>query len=86
MNTKELIEAKINEVVEKNYLEGDPHFKNRAHFKTSLEICYALVANRTCQKWNDHNGIDCRMTREYFTANFTLDQVTFVPLLTLVTD
>lgn len=71
MDANELIQTRLNEILEKNYLEGDLHFKNKAHFKMSLEQCYALVANRTCQKWNARNGIDCRMSREFFTANFT---------------
>ena len=72
MDTKELIIGKLAEIAEKNYAENATNFKDKTHFLDSLEKCYCLIANRTCQKWNETNGIDHRMNKEDFLRDFRL--------------
>ena len=72
MNTTELIIGKLAEIAEKNYAENAAHFKDKTHFLDSLEKCYCLIANRTCQGWNEINGIGHRMNKEDFLKDFRL--------------
>ena len=70
MVTREWIASAITEIADRNYEKVASHFKGKAHFKSSLERCYALLANKTCQEWNELNGIDPCLTKEDFMANF----------------
>ena len=72
MNTKELIIGKLTEIADRNFAENATHFKGKTHFLDSLERCYCLVANRTCQEWNEVNGIDHRMSKADFLNDFRL--------------
>ena len=72
MNTKELIVGKLAEIADRNYAENAANFTDKTHFLDSLERCYCFIANRTCQAWNDTNGIDHRMNKEDFLKDFRL--------------
>ena len=72
MDTKELIVGKLTEIADGNYAENAAHFNDKTHFLDSLERCYCLIANRTCQEWNEVNGIDHRMSKVDFLNDFRL--------------
>ena len=72
MNTKELIVEKLAEIADRNYAENAANFKDKTHFLDSLERCYCLIANRTCQEWNETNGIDHKMSKSDFLKDFRL--------------